>query len=236
MPAARAPRSTSRGRWPTPTRRWPWWPATTPSSTPWPRSCGGRPASAPARSRPSRKRESRNARPMSGDLAWLRTDDAATDVRGLSGERLEAVAKLWARAAREVGARFGGASMQPTISPGCEVRLRCGAAPALGDVIAYVHGDQVVVHRLVARRADRRWLLTRGDAHVAPDFPVPSSAAILGTVIAVGGTGGLGPVAPEPRAFPRTAALALCRAALAIHPRLCLLAVRALRFAERRLR
>jgi hypothetical protein len=162
----------------------------------------------------------------------LRTDEGAAELAGLRGDQLRAVAALWARSRREVSARFGGSSMEPTIPPGTEVLLACGRAPAVGDVVAYVMGDQVVVHRLEAR-ARGGWLLTRGDAHVAPDLPVPARD-VVATVVAVGDPGR--PVAPAPASPARAGALAACRLALAVHPRLCVLAVRALRFAERRLR
>ena len=149
---------------------------------------------------------------------------------GLSGAQLAAVAALWARTGREVTARFGGSSMEPTIAAGAEVVLRCGRAAAPGDVIAYVHGDQVVVHRLEVVRADV--LLTRGDARVAPDPPLPADTAIVGTVALPGQVS----LPAPPRSAARALALAACRAALFVHPRLCLLAVRALRRAERTLR
>jgi hypothetical protein len=170
---------------------------------------------------------------MGSERAWLRTDGGAADLAGLTGEQLRAVAALWARSRREVSARFGGTSMEPTIAPGAEVVLACGGDPRVGDVIAYVMGDQVVVHRLEAR-ARGGWLLTRGDAHVAPDLPV-RAADLLGRVAAVAGPDGPVATPPAPRTMARGAALAACRLALAVHPRACVFAVRALRWTGRRL-
>src|SRR6185503_13087139 len=90
----------------------------------------------------------------------------------VDGEGLAAVASLWRKTGRELRARFGGASMQPALPPGTEVLLRCGETGGPGDVIAFLAGGHLLVHRVVARAADGGWTLTRGDARVLPDVPI----------------------------------------------------------------
>ena len=87
--------------------------------------------------------------------------------RTLTNEELIAVAALWKRTGREFVTRFTGTSMQPTIADGASVRLLCTDVVSVGDVVAYVYGDRVIVHRIVAIWSDR--FVTRGDASVLPD-------------------------------------------------------------------
>jgi len=101
----------------------------------------------------------------------------------LSAAVLRGVATLWKKTNREVAVRFGGNSMRPTIAPGQEVLLQCTEDVRVGDVIVYIYLDQVVVHRLIAR--DRRWLLTRGDAHTLPDPPIEDPSVIVGKIAGV---------------------------------------------------
>lgn len=112
----------------------------------------------------------------------------------LSGTDLRAVAELWKRSGREIVARFGGRSMQPTIPPGAEVVLRCGEAAEVGDVIAFVADDRPIVHRIVAVTPDRRLVLTCGDAHVLPDPPITDRSRIIGRVVSVRRDGEMVPV------------------------------------------
>lgn len=101
----------------------------------------------------------------------------------LTGERLLGVAELWQRRQRDVEVRFGGVSMRPTIEPGEPLRLVCGdRAPRPGDVIAFVSGDQVAVHRLLASSREGEWLVTIGDAHHLPDAPIRRDA-VIGRVV-----------------------------------------------------
>lgn len=89
----------------------------------------------------------------------------------LSAAELLAVADLWKRTGRTLQARFTGDSMQPAIPSGSRLRLACGAAMSPGDVAAFVHDGHVLVHRVLAIAPPL--VLTRGDAVVVPDPPVP---------------------------------------------------------------
>ena len=101
---------------------------------------------------------------------------------GWSGERLDAAAQLWKKERRILTARFSGVSMQPTIAPGAEVRVHCGAQVREGDVAVCQEGMRVLVHRVIATSFRDGWILTRGDATAVPDFPLPASS-VLGRVM-----------------------------------------------------
>jgi hypothetical protein len=81
------------------------------------------------------------------------------------------VADLWKRTGRTLEARFTGDSMEPAIPSGSRLRLGCGAPVAPGDVAAFVHDGHVFVHRVLATAGPLA--LTRGDALVIPDPPIP---------------------------------------------------------------
>ena len=134
---------------------------------------------------------------------------AFPEIEGLTSARLEAIAAIWKREARQLTARFGGSSMEPTIPSGGEVVLRCGGSPEPGDIAAFIDRGRILVHRVVARSPSRGWLLTRGDASAIPDPPI-REAATIGTVVRVR----LGDLWVEPPPPPATVlrclALALC--------------------------
>jgi hypothetical protein len=96
--------------------------------------------------------------------------------------------------------------MEPTIPSGAEVRLRCGATAAVGDVVAFIRDDHIVLHRVEALSPSGRWVLTRGDACVFPDPLITDLSLILGRVAS--------PPVPAPRGHGRRAVLALCLALL----------------------
>ena len=128
----------------------------------------------------------------------------------LSGADLRAVAELWKRGGREIVARFGGTSMQPTIPPGAEVLLRCGEEARVGDVIAFVADDRPIVHRIVAAAPDQGLVLTCGDALVVPDPPITDRGRIIGRVVSVRRDGDMIPVpAPADRLARRLRLLAM---------------------------
>jgi signal peptidase I len=82
-----------------------------------------------------------------------------------------------------------GISMGRTLAPGSTIRIELAERPTyrVGDVVAFLAGRRLIVHRLVYRgnsRMARGFLLTRGDANLIPDAPVPE-ANVLGPVIAV---------------------------------------------------
>lgn len=167
-------------------------------------------------------------------LAWRRVDrEVAAAIEGLSGPQLRAVADLWRRTGKELTARFGGSSMEPTIPAGAEVILRCGADPASGDIIAFVHGDQVVLHRLVGASKRREWVLTRGDAHSIPDQPLFDPEALIGVVVGVRKGHEFVAPAPPPRSLGRRLALSVCLAGLRLDPTLGPPLIRALRLVRR---
>jgi hypothetical protein len=73
--------------------------------------------------------------------------------------------------------------MADAIPRGARIRIVFDdASPRAGDVVAFLSGDRVVAHRVIARcgRAGTM-LLTRGDARLLCDAPVPSDA-VLGRV------------------------------------------------------
>jgi hypothetical protein len=123
--------------------------------------------------------------------------------RPLRGPELLAVAALWKRTGREITARFTGRSMEPTLASGAEVRLRCGDAPAVGDVIAFIRDGHLVLHRVEALSTEAGWVLTRGDACLFPDPPLYDATLILGRAISRLG--------PAPGGWGRRGVLALCR-------------------------
>jgi hypothetical protein len=89
----------------------------------------------------------------------------------LSAAELLAVTSLWKRTGRTVEARFTGASMEPAIPSGARLRLTCGTPVAPGDVAAFVHDGHLLVHRVLDVAPPQ--MLTRGDALVVPDPPIP---------------------------------------------------------------
>ena len=138
-------------------------------------------------------------------------------MEGLTSARLEAIAAIWKREARQLTARFGGSSMEPTIPSGAEVIFRCGGIPEPGDITAFTDRGRIMVHRVVARSPARDWLLTRGDASAIPDPPI-REVAIIGTVLRVRlGDRWVEPP-PAPASFQRRLALALCLLGLRAPP------------------
>ena len=117
------------------------------------------------------------------DSRLERNRESATliETGDLTGDRLEAIAAIWKRERRQLTARFGGASMEPTIPAGSELLLQCGVVPEPGGVAVFIFGGRLVVHRVLARSPSGSWLLTRGDASSIPDPPITESA-VIGTI------------------------------------------------------
>lgn len=109
------------------------------------------------------------------------------DRGALSAAELLAVADLWKRTGRTVEARFTGASMEPAIASGSRLRLACGSSVAPGDVAAFVHDGHVFVHRVLAVAPPL--VLTRGDALVIPDPPLPLARVFARVEAVQQGTG-----------------------------------------------
>ena len=150
----------------------------------------------------------------------------------LSPERLAAVADLWTRSGRELVVRLGGRSMEPAIPSGAEVRIQCGESGGVGDIVACREGAGVRVHRVVARSAPHRWILTRGDARWLPDAPL-SGDDVLGRVVAVKRDDAFAPPPGARASLPRRAVLWPLVAALRVDPRLGTALVRGLVHARR---
>lgn len=143
-----------------------------------------------------------------------------------------AIASLWKKTGRELVARFGGTSMEPTISPEAELLLRCGDQAEPGDVIAVLIHDQVVVHRVEAR--GRGFILTRGDAQILPDVPVRDPAAVIGRVVGIRqGEGWREPDAP-PRSWARAVVRSVFASIASVSPPAAAVALGALLALRRR--
>lgn len=99
-------------------------------------------------------------------------------------ERILALASSLRAPNRTIESQVRGGSMGPCLPPGSRIRIDMspGAEYPVGQVVAFVGGNVVVVHRIVYSGRDH--VLTRGDARLAPDTPV-SRDQILGPVRAV---------------------------------------------------
>jgi hypothetical protein len=131
-------------------------------------------------------------------LEWDRKSATLIETGELTGDRLEAVAAIWKRERRQLTARFGGTSMEPTIAAGSEVLLLCGVVPEPGGIAAFTVGGRLIVHRVLARSPDRTWLLTRGDAAAIPDPPITQTAVIGAVTLVQRGDRFTEPAAPPP--------------------------------------
>jgi hypothetical protein len=149
----------------------------------------------------------------------------------LGGAELRAVASLWKRDGRELVARFTGSSMLPTVTPGTELRVRCGEEAAVGDVVAWVDGACLVVHRVVG--AGPGWLLTCGDAACLPDPPVTRPTDLVGRIVERRDGDAWTALPPAPRSRCRALVVGLCVLALRSGPRLGLAVVVSLLSARR---
>jgi hypothetical protein len=116
--------------------------------------------------------------------------------------------------------------MATTLPAGAFIRIRCGDqdAPA-GAVVAFVHGQRLMAHRVVRRGRGPRaaaHVLTRGDAFAVCDPPIPVTT-VLGRVTAwrPGADGPWSPPAGPPARGPVAVALdALIGGLLDLHPAL----------------
>jgi hypothetical protein len=161
------------------------------------------------------------------------TEEFRTDVDLLAGQGLAAVASIWRRTGRVLRARFGGSSMEPALPAGTEVLLRCGETGAPGDVIAFLAGGRLVVHRVVARAVDGSWILTRGDARVLPDAPILDADDILGRVAGLWRAGSLDGVPAAVDSFSRRSVLSVACAVLRLSPRAGAAALRSVHTLDR---
>jgi hypothetical protein len=117
--------------------------------------------------------------PVRAVAAFFREDPA----------RILAVASRLRGPDRTLESTVEGMSMGRTLPPGSRIRIALADRQGydVGEVVAFLAGGQVVVHRVVHRgRAGRArgYVLTRGDAPLAPDAPV-AEESILGPVTGV---------------------------------------------------
>jgi hypothetical protein len=116
-------------------------------------------------------------------------------------ECLLALSSLLRKGSREFEFFLQGKSMEPSLPDGSCIRVRLAADEQfmVGQVLICVTKDRVVAHRLVrsVKSGNKRYLITRGDATVCCDWPVPASS-LLGIVIGCSIPGVWQPVGPAP--------------------------------------
>jgi hypothetical protein len=138
----------------------------------------------------------------------------------LRGPALVAAVSLWRRTGREIATSFAGSSMEPAIPAGVEVQLSCGAEVAVGDIVAVIRRDRLLVHRVVGLSGRAGWILTCGDANPVPDPPITDRAAVVGRIVKVRRGASLVDPSPAPPRCARRPALRLCLWALGRERRL----------------
>ena len=117
-------------------------------------------------------------------------------------ERILSIAAPLQRAERILESTVQGDSMGRSLPAGASIRIRLcrREAYAPGEIVAFLNGAHLTVHRmLTCATAGRRkgMFLTRGDGRLHPDPPVRIDA-VLGVVIAVrSGSGWGAPPPPE---------------------------------------
>lgn len=138
------------------------------------------------------------------------------------------VARLLRKVGSVVEVRVEGTSMEPSLPADVMVRIRCTGMKAMepGDVVAFLAGGRrLTIHRLVLSKTRRPYVLTRGDANIFCDPPVPVGDVVGRVMARSSGDDAWGPV---PDIGPRTGffgAVAtfnarLTAAALTLHVRL----------------
>ena len=117
-------------------------------------------------------------------------------------ERLLAFSSLLGKNSREFEFVLHGKSMGPVLPDGSKIRVRLAADDqfTVGQVLTWVAKDRVVAHRLVrsVKSGNKEYLITRGDATVCCDWPVPATS-LLGIVIGFSIPGVWQPVGPAPQ-------------------------------------
>jgi len=105
----------------------------------------------------------------------------STSQRGDYAARLRKVLE----AGGELRLAVTGTSMRPMLREGDYLVIRpLDGPPRVGEVVVYTRDEQLWAHRLLARRAGGRYLLTKGDARGRPDAPL-TDADIIGRAVAV---------------------------------------------------
>ena len=116
-------------------------------------------------------------------------------------ERLLALSSLLRKGSREFEFFLQGKSMEPSLPDGSCIRVRLAADDQfiVGQVLTFVAEDRVMAHRLVrsVKSGNKEYLITRGDATVCCDWPVPATS-LLGIVIGFSSPGVWQPIGPAP--------------------------------------
>lgn len=149
-------------------------------------------------------------------------------------ERLLAISSLLKNGTFEIETQVRGRSMGSILPDGSQVRIRLGSKgnSLPGQVVTYVTKDRLVVHRVVQEvdSHERHYVITRGDASLCCDAPVPSEC-VVGVVTEFCKDGSWRPIA-SPGNRRRSAALVASAfaqvvvALLALHPQLSCWAAR----------
>ena len=117
-------------------------------------------------------------------------------------ERLRALGSLLRHSSAEIESEVRGGSMGNILPEGTAIRIRFTPLEsfAVGQVVTYVAKDRIVAHRLVLTAANRndQYAITRGDATICCDAPVPTSC-VLGIVTDCCIGGSWQPVGPPAR-------------------------------------
>ena len=108
-------------------------------------------------------------------------------------ERLRAFASLLKQNERSFDCEVRGRSMGAALADGSHIQVLSGASRGFvpGQVVAFLCGDAVIAHRVVhagRRGRARGHILTRGDACLLPDPPMPVEA-VLGPVLTMNAGG-----------------------------------------------
>lgn len=128
--------------------------------------------------------------------------------------RIIAVARSLRGPDRSIESTVTGMSMGAGLPPGSRIRIDLVERDQyeIGEIVAYVHGKKVIVHRVVHRGlagTAAGLLLTRGDAPLVPDPPVPHGN-VLGPVSALWNGGAwVRPDNPRMRALTARAVMGL---------------------------
>lgn len=151
-------------------------------------------------------------------------------------ERILALASSLRAPNRTIESQVRGGSMGACLPHGSRIRIDMSpdATHSVGQVVAFMGGDTVIVHRVVHYGRDHA--LTRGDARLAPDTPVRRDQ-ILGPVSAVAREGVWRDVPPPaargtPGRICAAVALGCARILLKLSPGLTGLSMRSLHVVE----
>jgi hypothetical protein len=125
-------------------------------------------------------------------------------------DRIAAIAASLQQSGRVLESRVRGTSMADALPEGAAVRIALCRAQGYrrGEVVAFLVGARLTVHRVVVARCwpRRTALVTRGDARVFADPPLRADQ-VLGRVVAVRTTTAAWTPVPAPTPLTRTRGL-----------------------------